>query len=223
MLFSCQKDVLGVKGAEEFSKTGQRQGNLRGWQGLGVPESRLANISLPVSLDPFAELKQAMNKEVEKLIGDERNSITKYSGFSATAINRRIYGGGNLGRYKTQVKMLHSELSKGIIPENINVYRKMLAKDFGIPDNIADLIGKIKIFAGFTSTSLKPDVLFPGRDLTLTIDIPKGYKGALFIGDVVYPKYKYQEEVLFNQGLTIRIKTAKLVGNTYEIYAEAIP
>lgn len=37
-----RKDVLGVKGAAEFGKSGKWQGNLRGWQGFGVPESRLS-------------------------------------------------------------------------------------------------------------------------------------------------------------------------------------
>ena len=184
----------------------------------------MANISLPVSVDPFAELKQVLNKELEKLTDDERQAITKYSGFSATEINRRIYGGLKLGRYEKQVKLLSSALSKFVIPQSITVYRKMLAKDFGIDaNNLYRFVGATSTLNGFASTSLKPDVLFLGRDLTLIIDIPKGYKGALFIGDTVYSKYQYQEEVLFNQGLTIRIKAAKLVGNTCEIYAEAIP
>ena len=55
-----RRDVLGVKGAEEFSKTGKWQGNLRGWQGFGVPESRLS----VEQAKPFKISKKDLNNKM---------------------------------------------------------------------------------------------------------------------------------------------------------------
>lgn len=217
-----RKDVLGIAGAGEFTKSGNWQKSMRGWHGLYDPVSRLVGIDLSIPIDSLAGLKASMSKELDKLTDAERKAITKYSGFSATEINRRIYGGLKLGRYEDQVRLLTSALRKGVIPENITVYRQMSAKDFGITDNIKDMVGKRMPFKGFTSTSFKNSSDFGGRDLVIKIDVPQGCKGGLYIKNLAYAKYKYQEEVLFARGLTIEVKSINIVDNKYYIEAEVV-
>lgn len=218
-----RKDVLGIAGVGEFVNSGNWQKTMRGWSGLYDPVSRLAGIDLSIPVDSLAGLKVSMNKELNKLTDAERKAITKYSGFSATEINRRIYGGLTLGRYEEQARLLSSALSKGVIPDSITVYRKMSAKDFGIDaNNLHRFVGATSTLDGFTSTSLKNINNLTGRDLTLIIDVPKGYSGGLYIAELSYPRYRAQEEVLFANGLTMRIKGVTLINNTYEVHAEAV-
>ena len=66
-----RRDVLGVKGAEEFGKTGKWQGNLRGWQGLEDPRSRL---DFGLSLD-------------------EKGAILKYISSEAYTLNEKLRNG----------------------------------------------------------------------------------------------------------------------------------
>lgn len=218
-----RKDVLGIAGAGEFLNSGNWQKTMRGWHGLYDPVSRLTGIDLSIPVDSLSGLKANMSKELEKLTESERRAITKYSGFSATEINRRIYGGLKLGRYEDQLHLLDSALSKGVIPNGISVYRKMLAKDFGIDsDNFKAIYGKIYMFKGLTSTSLNKESDIMGRDLIIKIDVPAGYKGGIYIKELVGYKHKYQEEVLFARGLTIQIKDIKLIENGYYIEAEVV-
>ena len=66
-----RQDVLGVKGAKEFSETGKWQGNLRGWQGLGVPESRLRkNIKMPADTLANSVVPSDIKNEIERVLND---------------------------------------------------------------------------------------------------------------------------------------------------------
>lgn len=54
------------------------------------------------------------------------------------------------------------------------------------------------------------------------IEIPKGYKGCLYIKDVATEKYKNQEEVLFKRGFQYKIKSVNKEKDRYYIKAEAV-
>lgn len=66
------------------------------------------------------------------------------------------------------------------------------------------------------------DIMYQGRNVHLEIEIPKGYKGCLYIKDVATEKYKNQEEVLFKRGFQYKIKSVNKEKDRYYIKAEAV-
>ena len=83
------------------------------------------------------------------------------------------------------------------------------------------LKGKVLTNDGYTSTSFR-DIQYKGRNVHLEIEIPKGYKGCLYIKDLATNKYKNQEEVLFKRGFRYKIKSIKKERERYYFKAEAI-
>ena len=104
------------------------------------------------------------------------------------------------------------------IPEFLNAF----PKGFEYSDkNIRTLKGKVLTNIGYTSTSFK-DIQYKGRNIHLEIEIPKGYKGCLYIKDLAIDKYKSQEEVLFKRGFRYKIKSIEKEGDRYYFKGEAI-
>ena len=66
------------------------------------------------------------------------------------------------------------------------------------------------------------DFKYLGRDTVIELKVPNGYKGGLYIKELAYDKYKYQEEFLFNVGLKYRITSAKIKDNKYYLEVEVI-
>ena len=68
------------------------------------------------------------------------------------------------------------------------------------------LVGKTLTNIGYTSTSFR-DIQYGGRNVHLEIEVPKGYRGCLYIRkSQQLKKYKNQQEVLFKRGFRCKIK-----------------
>nr|DAO91424.1 MAG TPA: minor capsid protein [Caudoviricetes sp.] len=175
--------------------------------------------------------KNQMSKQLEKLTDEEKKAIWRYTGNAANRVNSAIYSGKQqrIDREKGFMNLLDSALNKGTaehkmvvhrdtIPEYLNVF----PKGFQYSDrDIERLTGVELTNFGYTSTSFK-DLTYTGRNVHLEIEIPKGYKGCLYIENLATDKYKNQEEVLFKRGFRYKIKSVKKEKERYYIKAEAV-
>lgn len=174
--------------------------------------------------------KENSSKQILNLSDEEKDVIRKYTGNTAYKINSLLGRGESLGKSQEYISGLKNALDKCVISEDIIVIRKQLLEHLELPyyiingvkgGNINLLNGRIISNKTFISTSLV-DFEHTGRNVVVNLKVPKGYKGGLYIKELAYDKYKYQEEVLFNIGLKYKITSAKIKGNKYYIEAEVI-
>lgn len=174
-------------------------------------------------------LKTAMRQQLDALTAEEREQVTRYTGFDATAINQRISIGRLNEATRKKIELLDKALSKGTIPEAVTLYREtslsFLQFEDGVSatkESIADHLNRIIYNPIFTSTSFRPLDL-PLRDTVLELKVPAGYKGALYVRDLAHPQYKQQDEVLFGRGLRYKVLSVDTSGKKIYIKAEVIP
>ena len=147
--------------------------------------------------------KNQMSKQLEKLAEEEKKAIWRYTGNAANRVNSAIYSGKQqrIDQEKGFMDLLDSALSKGTaehkmvvhrdtIPEYLNAFPKGFQYS---EEDIKRMNGMTLTNKGYTSTSFH-DIMYQGRNVHLEIEIPKGYKGCLYIKDVATEKYKNQEE-----------------------------
>ena len=175
--------------------------------------------------------KNQMSKQLEKLTDEEKKAIWRYTGNAANRVNSAIYS-GNQQRVKKEegfMRLLDSALSKGVTEHKIVVHRDTIPEYLNVfpkgfqysGENMKRMKGMTLTNEGYTSTSFH-DLMYQGRNVHLEIEIPKGYKGCLYIKDVATGKYKNQEEVLFKRGFQYKIKSVKKENDRYYIKAEAV-
>lgn len=175
--------------------------------------------------------KNQMSKQLEKLAEEEKEAIWRYTGNAANRVNSAIYSGKQqrIDKEKGFMDLLDSALNKGTVDHKMVVHRdtipeylNVFPKDFQYTDrDIERLTGVELTNFGYTSTSFK-DLTYTGRNVHLEIEVPKGYKGCLYIENIATDKYKNQEEVLFKRGFRYKIKSVKKEKERYYIKAEAI-
>lgn len=212
--------LFGKRGLEAYKKDGDWQKHLIGWDGLKAPHLVLKNADF---IDGTPDtIKRRMAKRLESLTADEKAALTDYTGNSSAMINRRLARGEKLLRYENQVKLLDSALEKGITTHDMTVYRKTIPEFLGLTGNsLLNSRGRVITENKYVSTSLK-DFDYQGRNVAMKIDVPKGFKGALYIKDVAHGKYKGQEEVLFKRGLKMAIKKVRFESGMYYIDVEVV-
>lgn len=175
--------------------------------------------------------KNQMSKQLEKLAEEEKKAIWRYTGNAANRVNSAIYSGKQqrIDQEKGFMDLLDSALSKGTaehkmvvhrdtIPEYLNAFPKGFQYS---EEDIKRMNGMTLTNKGYTSTSFH-DIMYQERNVHLEIEIPKGYKGCLYIKDVATEKYKNQEEVLFKRGFQYKIKSVNKEKDRYYIKAEAV-
>lgn len=174
-------------------------------------------------------LKTAMRQQLDALTAEEREQVTRYTGFDATAINQRISIGRLNEATRKKIELLDKALSKGTIPEAVTLYRETALSYLQFEDGIIatretiqDRLNLVINNSIFTSTSFRPLDL-PLRDTVLELKVPAGYKGALYIRDLAHPQYKQQDEVLFGRGLRYKVLSVDTSGKKIYIKAEVIP
>lgn len=173
-------------------------------------------------------LKKSLENQLSKLTTEEKDVLTRYTGYLANNVNSAL-GTRNIERikkYANDIRLLDSALAKGVIPEDITVIRKTILNDMRIPKgmDLTDerLVGYTVNNDAFISTALN-EFYYPGRDVYMSLKVPKGYQGALYIKPLAHKKYKHQEEVLFHRGLKYRINHASMEEGIYYVEAEVIP
>ena len=171
-------------------------------------------------------LKERLTRQLTVLTQEEKEALTRYTGFDATRINSAIYQGKITESIRRKIEVLDAALARGTIPQKITVYKKTVLSHLpgSLPRNatlsqLEDMIGISGSFQGYLSTSFQELELL-GRNTVLTLHVPAGYKGALYICSIATPKYRYQDEVLFARGLKYTITDATIKENTYYIEME---
>ena len=172
-----------------------------------------------------------MAEQLNKLSDEERLAVQRYTGFAAHRVNRALYSGKSqmIEKEREYMNLLDSALDKGVTEHKMIVHRDTIPeflnafpKGFEYSDkNMRMLKGKILTNVGYTSTSFR-DLQYRGRNVHLEIEVPKGYRGCLYIESLATKKYKYQQEVLFKRGFRYIIKEIKKENGRYYMKAEAI-
>ena len=175
--------------------------------------------------------KNQMSKQLEKLTEEEKKAIWRYTGNAANRVNSAIYSGKQqrIDKEKGFMDLLDSALNKGTVDRKMVVHRDTIPeylnafpKGFQYTDRDIERLTGVELTSfGYTSTSFK-DLTYTGRNVHLEIEVPKGYKGCLYIENLATDKYKNQEEVLFKRGFRYKIKSVKKEKERYYIKAEAI-
>lgn len=176
------------------------------------------------------KISKEFSKQLEKLTTEEKNTVTKYTGFGAERINGAIMGKRKLNdSIKKEIRLLDSALSKGIVPEDIIVIRKTIPENMNLfqkdekitLEKMQSIVGRKPINPNFTSTAMK-EFDYKGRNVVITLKVPKGYKGALYIQNIAISKYKNQYEVLFHRNMQYIINSVNYKNGIYYITAEVI-
>lgn len=172
--------------------------------------------------------KSNMNKQLNKLSESEKSILNRYTGIFAFQLNSSL-NHGKYDKYQNEINILDNALSKGVILEDITLRRKVdlgffVEKSKYNIEDLKKLIGIKIIEKGYSSTSLNlfDDIDLKGRNGFIEFDVPKGYKGAQYIKNLAYPKFKNQEEVLFNRGLCYIINEVREENGIYYIKAEVL-
>ncbi len=205
------KKVLGKESPKTFNNFQElKYGNPKKWEEL--------------------KLKKSLTAQLNKLTDDEREVLTRYTGYLANNVNSAL-GTRNIARikkYADEIRLLDSALAKGVIPEDITIIRKTIVGNMNLPKGfelslktMEDLRNYETFNDIFTSTAFK-DFDHQGRDVFINLKVPKGYKGALYIKPLAHEKYKYQEEMLFHRGLKYRINHVSMKEGIYYMDAEVI-
>ena len=207
-----------------YEATGYGTGpGLCGWNCRHNFHAFFPGISTPAYTQEMLDDYSAKNVEYNG------KQFTEYE--AANRVNSAIYSGKQqrIDQEKGFMDLLDSALSKGTaehkmvvhrdtIPEYLNAFPKGFQYS---EEDIKRMNGMTLTNKGYTSTSFH-DIMYQGRNVHLEIEIPKGYKGCLYIKDVATEKYKNQEEVLFKRGFQYKIKSVNKEKDRYYIKAEAV-
>ena len=186
----------------------------------------LANGKHSLRLDEYkkiSDVKNDLKKQVTVLSKSEKEILTRYTGNLAMQINFAL-NTGRERKFKKEIAMLDHALSKGKIPDDLILYRKIDSKVLLNKRNVSDndmfsLKGTTKTEKGYLSTSFK-NFDYKLRDVNLVMKIPKGYKGALYIEPLAKESYKNQDEVLFKRGVCYNICEVKKEKDKYTLIVE---
>ena len=141
------------------------------------------------------------------LTDKEKNTIKNYTRFDATNINKAIRLNNITSDIQSKIDILDSVIQKAEpLLNETNVYRGTIIQSLkGFENNksvdqsvILGLKNQIISDKAFVSTS-KIKAEDQGRNIIMSIKLPKGYKGAIEIKDYATEKYKYQDEVLLKR------------------------
>jgi hypothetical protein len=174
-------------------------------------------------------LKVAMKNYREwvfKLSNEEIKNICHYTNKGHYMVNDHLRGNPSSTKtIRDSIEgfghVLHTSLSKGIIPEKIKVYHRNNQSILQeLPYNkIDELIGQKLHIKNFLSTSLALGscVKFPTHNLLMSIDVPKGANGA-FIADI--STYKNENEILFDRNQVLEIKKVNQIFDQLLMHCE---
>lgn len=172
---------------------------------------------------------QTMTAQVASLPEEQKQALREYTGFAAFRINRAISSGKITPEIQQEIDLLDAALKDGVMPETVVLHRDTVLSFLGLglsdkptAEELAEIVGRPITNRIFTSTSFE-NLSIRGRNTELWLTVPAGYRGCRYIKSVAFPKYKYQEEVLFARGMKYRITEARIENGKYVLIAEVLP
>lgn len=229
-----QKGRYAIRQAEKYTRLAKYAldpENQRRYQARADEWEQYCDVEIPVVKEPETDIiKLNLTKQLDKLTDMEKSAITEYSGFLAQQLNSALQSGKPLSaKLQEKKKILQTALAKGVIPEDMTVIRKTNIEFMNVfpkgyhytPLEVKGLEGRTVTNKSFMSTSM---VDFPhqGHNVVIRLNVPKGYKGALYIKELAHSKYKYQEEVLFNVGTKYEILSIRFEDGIYYVEANIL-
>ena len=173
-------------------------------------------------------IRDRLSMELKKLTEQEKEVLERYTGFTAQRLNSAIATGKMNEELEVIMKILDGALEKGEITDDIIVRRLTIPQFMNIPKFAEDekhvmmgLVGQTLTNDIFTSTTLIP-FHYPGRNVIIDIEVPAGYRGALYLRDIAYTKMKHQNEVLFHRGFEYIIDSVEIIDGAYYIRGRAL-
>ena len=216
---------------ERLSKYSLASENQEKYQVRAEQWRKCLDVDNPVVKEPEIDIiKTSLTKQLDQLTDEEKSTITEYSGFLAQQLNSALQLSRPLGdKLQKKKEILETALAKGVVPENITVIRKTIPEFMNAfpkgykytPVDLKKLKGKTLTNNSFMSTSLV-EFPYPGRNVVLRLHVPRGYQGVLYIKELALPKYKNQEEVLFDIGTKYRILSVTIKDGIYYMEAEIV-
>ena len=174
-------------------------------------------------------VKQTMTAQVEALPEEHRQALQSYTGSAAFRINSAIRSGKITPEIQREIDLLDAALKDGVMPETVVLHRDTALSFLGLglsekptAEGLSKIVDRTTTNDIFTSTSFN-NLGFMGRNTELWLTVPAGYRGCRYIKSLAFPKYAYQEEVLFARGLRYRITEAKIENGKYVLFAEVLP
>ena len=164
------------------------------------------------------------------LTDKEKNTIKNYTRFDATNINKAIRLNNITSDIQSKIDILDSVIQKAEpLLNETNVYRGTIIQSLkGFENNksvdqsvILGLKNQIISDRAFVSTS-KIKAEDQGRNIIMSIQLPKGYKGAIEIKDYATEKYKYQDEVLLKRNTKFFVNNIIYKDGKYYFDMEAL-
>lgn len=226
-----QKALHAIRQVEKYTRLAKYAldpENQRRYQARADEWEQYCDVEIPVVKEPETDIiKLNLTKQLDKLTDMEKSAITEYSGFLAQPLNSALQTGKPLSaELQEKKKILENALAKGVISEDMTVIRKTNIEFMNVfpngykytPLDVKGLEGRTVINKSFMSASMV-DFPYKGRNVVIKLNVPKGYRGALYIKDLAHSKYKYQEEVLFNVGAKYEITSIRFEDGIY--YMEA--
>lgn len=178
------------------------------------------------------ELEELKSEDKSSIIltEKEKNVIKNYTGFDATKINKAIRLNNITSDIQNKIDIIDSVIQKAEpLLNEINVYRGTIIQSLkGFENNknvdqsiILGLKNQIISDRAFVSTS-KIKAEDQGRNIIMSIKLPKGYKGAIEIKDYATEKYKYQDEVLLKRNTKFFVNNIIYKDGKYYFDMEAL-
>lgn len=164
------------------------------------------------------------------LTDKEKNTIKNYTRFDATNINKAIRLNNITSDIQSKIDILDSVIQKAEpLLNETNVYRGTIIQSLkGFENNksvdqsvILGLKNQIISDRAFVSTS-KIKAEDQGRNIIMSIKLPKKYKGAIEIKDYATEKYKYQDEVLLKRNTKFFVNNIIYKDGKYYFDMEAL-
>lgn len=172
-----------------------------------------------------------LSTQVEQLSDLEKETLKSYTGNSFLFMNQFLSGKISKipNQQKQMISVIDEALNKGVSPNDLVVKRVTDYDALGLLDGkILDkdtisnsLIGQTLNNLSYMSTSLGEPRLI-GRQVTMIIDIPKGYKGLQYLEPIASDKYKHQHEILIKRNSKYKITNIDLQQSKPVIYVQLI-
>lgn len=176
------------------------------------------------------ELQNQIDGSKIELSDEEKKQLTDYTGFDATRINKALRLDDIDEKIQKKIELMDSAFKKtkplkkdiilhrGTIIQSISGFEKRKNVSH---QEIMNLKENFVFDKAFVSTS-KGEAEGLGRNIIMTIHVPKGFKEIIDIEPYALEKYKYQKEVLINRNTKFYIKDIKFKDNKYYFEMEVI-
>ena len=198
------------RGRSKAGKTGGGGGSSKSVQEF---DGKVVSIS---EADQFFDDEKFMGS----LTDAEKEAIKDYTGSGFESLNNSLRHDWALATSQKETqKNLDSVIAKGVLKEDIRVYRGSstdLVKGASTVDEVLAMVGEVVTDKGFTSSSITKAGSFKSEPILYRIDVPKGKGRGAYINNGSHFK-NHEYEFLLKRGGNYAIKGATKKKSTGQV------